>query len=73
MTNVHALLLFVAARLRIGRHERKERHLAVFDYRLFYPDHSINDDRRARAQAMRDDRRIFQLPARRTGRLGARR
>lgn len=45
----------------------------MFDYRLFYPEHSISEDRRSRRPLGRDDRRIYQLPARRAGRLAGRR
>jgi hypothetical protein len=45
----------------------------VIDYRLFYPEISISDDRRAQRLNARHDSRIFRLPARRPVRLGGRR
>jgi hypothetical protein len=45
----------------------------MFDYRLYYLASSIADDRRARHQAARGDKRIYQLPARRADRAGGRR
>ncbi|MGZ8481772.1 MAG: hypothetical protein ACXWWL_02730 [Candidatus Limnocylindria bacterium] len=45
----------------------------MIDYRLFYPEGSIADDRRDRQLQARGDKRIFQLPPRRTSRFGGRR
>lgn len=45
----------------------------MFDYRLFYPEISISDDRRAQRLNARHGTRIFRLPARRQVRLGGRR
>lgn len=45
----------------------------MYDYRLFYPEVSIIDDKRARRLQARDDKRIYQLPPRRAIRFGGRR
>ena len=45
----------------------------MFDYRLFYPEGSIADDKRARQLEARGWKRIFRLPSRRTARFGGRR
>ena len=45
----------------------------MFDYRLFYPEGSIADDKRARQLQARGWKRIFRLPPRRITRFGGRR
>ena len=45
----------------------------MIDYRLFYPEFSLSNDRRAQRIQTRHDARIFRLPARAASRLGSRR
>lgn len=45
----------------------------MIDYRLFYPEISLSDDRRAQRIQSRHDARIFRLPARGPSRLSGRR
>ena len=45
----------------------------MFDYRLFFPEGSIAEDRRARLIEQRQAKRIYQLPPRQSGRHGRRR
>jgi hypothetical protein len=45
----------------------------MIDYRLFYPEISLSDDRRAQRIQTRHDARIFRLPARGPSRVSGRR
>ena len=45
----------------------------MIDYRLFYPEISLSDDRRVQRLQTRHDARIFRLPARGSSRVSGRR